>query len=177
MSVSELTLNSRTIMPAKFARNDGQPRKRVKLDAAPRNAYRYSDGEDIERRLQVQTQDGLSEGELSLTLYTQTPLTFLFFLAALTVLRNQLTIKFGEGPVQPQDERLALARSWLEIVPGAQRIFNIWEQTTEVFESRLMFLFIFMLTCSSDNYLFSPCWSLFYHPFCPSCRRNTLITS
>ena len=118
-------------MSAKFARNDGQPRKRVKLDAAPRNAYRYSEGEDIERRLHVQTQDGLSDGELSLTLYTQTPLTFLFFIAV-TVLRNQLTIKFGEGPVQPQDERLALARSWLEIAPGAQSIFNIWEQTTDV---------------------------------------------
>jgi nucleolar pre-ribosomal-associated protein 1 len=118
-------------MPAKFARNDGQPIKRVRLDAAPRNAYRYNEGEDIERRLHVQTQNGLSEGELSLTLYTPTPLTF-FISTALTVLRNQLTIKFGEGPVQPQDERLALARSWLEIAPGAQSIFNIWEQTTEV---------------------------------------------
>lgn len=53
-------------------------------------------------------------------------------LAALTALRNQLTIKFGEGPVQPQDERLALARSWLETAPGAQTVFSIWESTTEV---------------------------------------------
>ena len=55
-----------------------------------------------------------------------------FLLAALTVLRNQLTVKFGEGPVQPQDERLALARSWLEFAPGAQSIFSIWEKATEV---------------------------------------------
>lgn len=72
------TLNSCKIMPAKFARNDGQPRKRVKLDAVPLNAYRYSEGEGIERRLHVQTHDGLSEGELLLTLCTQTLLTFLF---------------------------------------------------------------------------------------------------
>ncbi|KAI0254170.1 ribosome 60S biogenesis N-terminal-domain-containing protein [Lactifluus subvellereus] len=97
-------------MPTKFARHDAQPRKRVKLDVTS-GTYRYSDGADIQRRLQVQTQDGLLE--------------------ALTALRNQLTIKSGEGPVQPQDERLALARSWLEIVPGAQGVFSIWEEATE----------------------------------------------
>jgi hypothetical protein len=53
-------------------------------------------------------------------------------LAALTALRNQLTIKFGEEQVQPQDERLALARSWLETAPGAHTVFSIWESTTEV---------------------------------------------
>ena len=53
-------------------------------------------------------------------------------LAALTALRNQLTIKFGEEPVQPQDERLALVRSWLETAPGAHTVFSIWESTTEV---------------------------------------------
>lgn len=52
--------------------------------------------------------------------------------AALTALRNQLTIKFSEEPVQPHDGRLALARSWLETAPGAQTIFSIWEGTTEV---------------------------------------------
>jgi hypothetical protein len=52
--------------------------------------------------------------------------------AALTALRNQLTIKFDEEPVQPQDERLALARSWLETAPGAHTVFRIWESTTEV---------------------------------------------
>lgn len=98
-------------MPTKNARGDGQSIKRVKLDTTPSNAYRYSDGADIESRLQVQTQDDL--------------------LAALTALRNQLTIKAGEGPIQPQDERLALACSWLEAFPGAQRVFTIWERTTE----------------------------------------------
>ena len=34
--------------------------------------------------------------------------------------------------MQPQDERLALALSWLEIAPGAQGVFRIWEAATEV---------------------------------------------
>ncbi|KAH9180077.1 ribosome 60S biogenesis N-terminal-domain-containing protein [Lactarius sanguifluus] len=98
-------------MPTKNARGDVQSTNRVRLDATSSNAYRYSDGADIERRLQVQTHDDL--------------------LAALTTLRNQLTIKTGEGPIQPPDERLALAHSWLEAFPGAQSVFTIWERTTE----------------------------------------------
>ncbi|KAI9448397.1 ribosome 60S biogenesis N-terminal-domain-containing protein [Lactarius indigo] len=99
------------VMPTKNARGDARSTKRVKLDAASSNPYRYSDGADIERRLQAQTDDDL--------------------LAALAALRNQLTIKAGEGPIQPQDERLALAHSWLEAFPGAQSVFAIWERTTE----------------------------------------------
>ena len=53
-------------------------------------------------------------------------------LAALTALRNQLTIKFGEEQVQPQDDRLALACSWLETAPSAHTVFSIWESTSEV---------------------------------------------
>ncbi|KAI0269360.1 ribosome 60S biogenesis N-terminal-domain-containing protein [Gloeopeniophorella convolvens] len=93
--------------PAKLSQRDGPPRKRAKLDASSRSAYRYTDGADIERGLQAQTQDVLIE--------------------ALTALRNQLTIKSNEGPVQPQDERLALVQSWMEVAPGAQSIFAIWE--------------------------------------------------
>ncbi|KAI9466647.1 ribosome 60S biogenesis N-terminal-domain-containing protein [Lactarius psammicola] len=98
-------------MPTKNARGDGRPTNRIKPDATSSNAYRYRDGADIERRLQAQTQDDL--------------------LAALTALRNQLTIKPGEGTIQSQDERLALAHSWLEAFPGARSVFTIWETTTE----------------------------------------------
>ena len=52
-------------MPTKNARGDGRSTKRVKLD----DAYRYSDGADIERRLQVQTQDDLLAGGLLYTYY------------------------------------------------------------------------------------------------------------
>lgn len=57
------------VMPKKSARGDGRSTKRVKLDATLSNAYHYSDGADIERRLQVQTQDDLLAGEFLSTYY------------------------------------------------------------------------------------------------------------
>ena len=52
-------------MPTKNARGSGDGRltKRIKLDAIPGNAYHYSDGADIERRLQAQTEEDLLAGE------------------------------------------------------------------------------------------------------------------
>lgn len=44
---------------------------------------------------------------------------------ALTTLRNQITIRFDEESLLPQDERLLLAKSWLEKSPGAQDMFSI----------------------------------------------------
>ena len=118
------------VMPAKSARGDDRSTKRVKLDATSSNTYHYSDGADIERRLQAQTQDTLLAGEFLFAYHMSGLLTYPF--VALTALRNQLTLKAGEGSIQPQDERLTLARSWLEAFPGAQSIFTIWESTTEV---------------------------------------------
>ena len=51
------------VMSAKSARGDGRSTKRVKLDATSSNTYHYSDGADIEHRLQAQTQDALLAGE------------------------------------------------------------------------------------------------------------------
>jgi hypothetical protein len=61
--LANLTIVYNAIMPTKSAQNDGRSRKRVKLDVTSWNTYRYSDGADIQSRLHVQTQDGLSEGE------------------------------------------------------------------------------------------------------------------
>lgn len=118
-------------MPKKHARGDGHVQKPAKQDSKQRNTYHFSDGADVQRYLQVQIQDSLTEG-VYFSLCVEASVTDCLPIAALTALRNQLTIKFGEEPVQPQDERLALARSWLEIAPGAHSIFNIWESTTEV---------------------------------------------
>jgi nucleolar pre-ribosomal-associated protein 1 len=118
-------------MPKSHIREDSHLKKSMKLDSKPRNTYHFSDGADVQRYFQNQNQDSLSDGELS-TLCTEGSVADCLPLPALTALRNQLTIKFGEEPVQPQDERLALARSWMETAPGTQSIFNIWESTTEV---------------------------------------------
>ena len=47
-------------------------------------------------------------------------------------LRNQLTVKANEPPVQVNDERLLLVKSWLEDDPGAQDLFAAWEGTNAV---------------------------------------------
>ena len=119
-------------MPPKYVRDDGQTKKPIKSDVTSRNTYRYNDGADVQRGLQTQKQDDLMDGELFAPFTEGSLADVFFFLVALTALRNQLTIKFGEELIQPDDQRLALTRSWLEIAPGAQSVCSIWESTTEV---------------------------------------------
>ena len=52
--------------------------------------------------------------------------------AGLTALRNQLTVKPSEQPVQANDERLLLAKAWLDDDPGAQELFLVWENANGV---------------------------------------------
>ena len=126
-------------MPKSHVREEGHLKKPVKSGSTSRNTFIFSDGADVERHLHKQ--DNLTDGERDvLSLCTEGSATDCLNLAALTALRNQLTIKYGEGAVQPQDERLALARSWLETAPGAHTVFNIWENTTEVRGCNLVFL-------------------------------------
>ncbi|KAH9931396.1 ribosome 60S biogenesis N-terminal-domain-containing protein [Amylocystis lapponica] len=70
-------------------------------------AYKFSSAADIKRVLNVQDEAKLVQG--------------------LTALRNQLTVKYGESTLAPHDDRINLARSWLQAAPGAQNIFEIWE--------------------------------------------------
>ncbi|THH13851.1 hypothetical protein EW146_g6413 [Bondarzewia mesenterica] len=94
-------------MPVRQGQRGEPPRKRAKLEAGSRTAYIFSNVGEIRASLQSQNQDGLME--------------------ALTALRNQFTIKTGEGTVSPQDERLLLAKEWMGAAPGAQELFKIWQ--------------------------------------------------
>jgi hypothetical protein len=118
-------------MPKKHVRDDGHSKKSNKSDSTSRETYHFNHGSDIQSSLQNQKHDGLTDGE-SFASYTEEYLANVCFLAVLASLRNQLTIKYGEDPIQPDDHRLALVGSWLEIAPGAQSIFSIWESATEV---------------------------------------------
>lgn len=51
---------------------------------------------------------------------------------ALTALRNQLTVKPSETSIPVNDERLLLAKAWLDFDPGAQSVFLIWEGANAV---------------------------------------------
>ncbi|KAF9460940.1 ribosome 60S biogenesis N-terminal-domain-containing protein [Collybia nuda] len=86
------------------------PRKRPKLEHK-KTPRKFTSVEEIRAGLRLQNPEGLTE-------------TF-------TALRNQLSIKPGEDVISPQDERLLLAQHWMENVPGAHDIFEIWDNTTQ----------------------------------------------
>ncbi|KAI0637561.1 ribosome 60S biogenesis N-terminal-domain-containing protein [Trametes polyzona] len=83
--------------------------KKRKVQASLQQTYRYRSAKDIQRALKAQSEAGLIEG--------------------LNALRNQFTIKSSETSVAVNDERLVLAKEWLDSDPGAQELFNIWETT------------------------------------------------
>ena len=54
----------------------------------------------------------------------------------LNALRNQFTIKPSEVSIAVNDERLVLAKEWLDVDPGAQELFTIWESANAVCRAR-----------------------------------------
>jgi nucleolar pre-ribosomal-associated protein 1 len=51
---------------------------------------------------------------------------------ALTSLRNQLTVKYNESTLPPDDGRIRLAREWMEMSPGAKELFDLWTTINQV---------------------------------------------
>ncbi|KAA1478653.1 hypothetical protein DENSPDRAFT_692792 [Dentipellis sp. KUC8613] len=98
-------------MPPRVGNDTEPPKKRAKLDVSSRVSHKFSSAGEIRGSLQNQSPESLAE--------------------VLTSLRNQFTIRASEGPISPQDERLALAKSWMEVAPGAQELFEIWEGTNQ----------------------------------------------
>ncbi|KAH9936862.1 ribosome 60S biogenesis N-terminal-domain-containing protein [Epithele typhae] len=86
------------------------PPKKRKVEQSSKQSHRYASASEVRRVFKAQSESGLIEG--------------------LTALRNQLTIRPDESIVAVNDERLVLAKEWLEEDPGAQELFAIWESTT-----------------------------------------------
>ncbi|KAJ8490078.1 hypothetical protein ONZ51_g2525 [Trametes cubensis] len=86
---------------------DQPAQKKRKVEASSKQTYKYGSVKDIQRALKAQSEAGLIEG--------------------LNALRNQFTIKPSEGSIAVNDERLVLAKEWLDVDPGAQELFTIWE--------------------------------------------------
>lgn len=106
------------------------PRKRARLDKTTKSIQKFSTAEEIRAALRLQDQDALTEGEASNEIREE---LFPDSQTALTALRNQITIKIGEPtPISPQDERLLLVQHWLDVVPGAQDLFALWEISNQV---------------------------------------------
>jgi hypothetical protein len=57
-------------MPKNHDREDEHLKKPVKLDSKSRNTYHFGDGADVQRYLQIQKQDSLTDGEV-LSLFTE----------------------------------------------------------------------------------------------------------
>ena len=50
----------------------------------------------------------------------------------LTSLRNQLTVKYNESALPPDDGRIQLTREWMETSPGATELFDLWTAIGQV---------------------------------------------
>ncbi|EJD42488.1 hypothetical protein AURDEDRAFT_186058 [Auricularia subglabra TFB-10046 SS5] len=79
--------------------------KRAKV-AETASKTTFSSASDIHRALQSQSQDGLRD--------------------TLVALRNLFSLRHDET-IAPQDQRLLLAKAWLDAQPGASDVFDVWE--------------------------------------------------
>ncbi|RDX51579.1 hypothetical protein OH76DRAFT_1554958 [Lentinus brumalis] len=91
-------------------RDVAPPHKKRKVEPSSKHTYQFKTASEIRHVFKAQSEGGLVEG--------------------LTALRNQLTVKPNEPPVQANDERLLLAKAWLDEDLGAQELFSVWESAT-----------------------------------------------
>jgi hypothetical protein len=84
-------------------------------------------------------------------------------IAELTALRNQLSLKSDEPAISPQDERLLLAQSWMERVPGAHDVFDLLDHSTQVYRTNIKEIYLLPNACPiRNNALYLPFSSPFY---------------
>lgn len=107
-----------------------RPKKRAKLQeyTAPSTEHTFVNAQDICEALRNANPDVFSKGAPGDLVVIQVSF---FPLEALLALRSKLSVSPGET-VPPQDERLQLVKSWLEMSPGAQDIFDAWERISQV---------------------------------------------
>ncbi|KAI0751700.1 ribosome 60S biogenesis N-terminal-domain-containing protein [Daedaleopsis nitida] len=118
-------------------REHAPPHKKRKVEVSSKQTYKYASASDIRRVFQAQSEGSLIEG--------------------LTALRNQLTIKPNESPLLVTDERLLLAKAWLDVDPGVHDLFAAWEGTNSRQMSLLSVIlgvFAAVLNLLSSHYTF-----------------------
>lgn len=108
------------------------PAKRNKADKPDKAERRFSSAAEISQSLRSQDEQGLLGGAvrhgLSNSRIPCSPWTML----ALTGLRNQLTVRYNEPALPPGDERIRLAREWMETSPGVKELFDLWITINQV---------------------------------------------
>ena len=108
------------------------PPKRNKAGKPESAERRFSSAVEISRGLRSQDEQGLLGGAVRYG-YSDlrgpcSPWTTL----ALTSLRNQLTVKYNEPPLPPDDGRIQIVKEWVEASPGAKELFDLWSTINQV---------------------------------------------
>jgi len=115
------------------------PAKRNKVDKPDRAEQRFSSVAEISRSLRSQDEQDLLGGAVrhgfSDLRVPCSPWTIL----ALMGLRNQLTVKYNEPMLPPDDGRIRLAREWMETSPGVRELFDLWATTNQVRIAHFLF--------------------------------------
>lgn len=94
------------------AHDHPQKKRKVALEPSSQQSFKFSSASDIRRIFKAQSEPALLEGLISL--------------------RNHLTIHPNNGPVPVNDERLLLAKAWLEEDSGAHDLFTAWQDANPV---------------------------------------------
>ncbi|KAF8548697.1 hypothetical protein OG21DRAFT_1489160 [Imleria badia] len=128
---------------------NGPPHKRAKIGS---QITAFTDAHDIKQALRT-TQDASALSK------------------ALVALRSKLSLKPGEI-ITPHDERLSLAKLWMESSPAAQDLFDIWgkvnEMSTQVLVTSLLSSLLLLFSCHLPDHSYgvpiikmvlSPQWS------------------
>ena len=117
------------------------PRKRVQRCSE----YTFANAQDICEALRHENADTLSKGASS-ELSNGVLRFIFFFLKALRALHLKLSV-WPDEAVSPQDGRLQLVKTWLEVSPGAQDVFDAWERAIQVsqFSESCFMLLIFVV--------------------------------
>lgn len=114
-------------------RNDMAPTvERNKVEKLGSAERRFSSAAEISQSLRSQDEQGLLRGAVRHgNSYPRIPCSP-WTMPALTSLRNQLTVKYDEPTLPPDDGRIRLAREWMETSPGAKELFDLWATITQV---------------------------------------------
>lgn len=105
------------------------PKKKAKFGSQAVDRFTFTNAHDIKKALQTtQNSDLLSKG---LCVVFRPWSSLLATRTALSALRSKLSSKPDEI-VTPHDDRLSLAKLWMESSLAAQDLFDIWEIVNDV---------------------------------------------
>jgi len=108
------------------------PVKRNEADKPYKAEGWFTSAAEISQSLRSQDEQGLHGGAVRDGHSDPQIPCSTWMMLALTSLRNQLTVKYNESALPPDDGRIRLAREWMELSPGARELFDLWTTINQV---------------------------------------------